>query len=124
MVAGQDAETTGVEGEALVPSELGTEVGNRVGQVSSVRAGEPVVASASHVVVERSNDLVNLGQELWILKERLPVNWARADRDGIARRNPAPRMNAAEEGASLGVPRPPEVVRDAAQSLKARWDAE
>lgn len=39
MVAGQDAETTGVEGEALVPSELGTEVGNRVGQVSSVRAG-------------------------------------------------------------------------------------
>ena len=124
MVAGQDAETTGVEGEALVPAELGTEVGDRAGEVSAVRAGEPVVAAAGHVVVERSNDLVDLSQELWILKERLPVNGARADRNGVARCNPSPGMNAAEEGASLRVPRPPEVVRDAAQPLKARWDAE
>ena len=124
MVAGQDAETTGVEGEALMPAELGTEVGDRVGEVGAVRAREPVVAAAGHVVVERSNDLVDLGQELWVLEERLPVNGARADSNGIARCNPSPRMNAAEEGAGLRVPRPPEVVRDAAQPLKARWDAE
>ena len=110
MVAGQDAEATGVEGETLVPAELGTEVGDRIREVGTVRAREPVVAATSHVVVERSNDLVDLAQELWILKERLPVNWARADRNGIARCNPAPWMNPAEEGAGFGVPRPPEVV--------------
>ena len=113
MVAGQDAEAAGVEGEALVPAELGTEVGDRVGEVGTVCAREPVVAAAGHVVVERSNDLVDLGQELRILKERLPVNWARADRNGVTRSDPALGMNAAEEGASLRVPRPPEVVRDA-----------
>ena len=124
MISGQDAEATGVEGEALVPAKLGAEVGDRVGEVGSVCAREPVIATTGHVVVEGRNNLVDLHQELRIFEERLPVDRTGADGNRISCRDPAGFMNAAEECASLGVPRPPEVVRDAAEPLKARWDAE
>ena len=124
MVAGQDAETTRVEGQALVPAELGTEVGDGALEACAVCAGEPVVAAAGHVVVKRGDDLVDLHEEFGIFEEGLPVNWTRADCNGISCRDPAGFMNAAEECTSLGVPRPPEVVRDATQPLKARWDTE
>ena len=124
MISGQDAEATGVEGEALVPAKLGAEVGDRVGEVGSVCAREPVIATTGHVVVEGSDNLVNLHQELRIFEKRLPINGARADGYRIPCRDPAGFMNAAEECASLGVPRPPKVVRDATQTLKARWNAE
>ena len=104
MISGQDAEATGIERQALVPAKFGTEVGDRVGQAGSVCAREPVIATTGHVVVEGRNNLVDLHEELRILKERLPIDGARTDGNRISGRDPAGFMNAAEECASLGVP--------------------
>ena len=104
VIAGQDPEASGVEGEALVPAELGAEIGDRIRELGAVRAREPVVAAARHVVVEGSDDLVDLGQEPWVLEKGLPVDGAGTDGYGIPSGDPAAWMDASEERSRLRVP--------------------
>ena len=93
-----------------MPAKLGAEVGDRVDEFCTMGAREPVVATACHVVVKCRNYLINLHEELRIFKEWLPVNRTRTYCDWITRRDPTGFMNATEECAGFGVPRPPEVV--------------
>ncbi len=124
VVAGEDPEAARVDAERLVEAVLRAEVGDRPGQLVRVLALEPVVGAVRHVVVERGEDVVVLGQELRVVEQSRPLGGPADDRDRVAIAVPGPPVDEAPQPAGAGVPRPVHVVRQSAQPFEARRQGE
>jgi len=124
VVAGEDAQATGVDPERLVEAVLGAEVGDRAGQAVRVLALEPVVGAVGHVLVEGREDVVVLGQELGVVEEPGPLGRAADDRDRIAVAVPGVTVDQAPQAAGARVPGPVHVVREPTQAFEAGWQRE
>ena len=121
MVAGEEAQAAGVDGEAFVEAELGGEVGDLdVGFLEVL--GEP--AWAMEVIVQLGFDPVKVGKEAIVFGEfvepSLRDQAAQAD-GAVIDLVPQLRIDAGEERNRFGVPAPPKVVCDSAQGLQAWW---
>ena len=124
VVAGEDAETAGVDAERLVEAVLRAEVGDRPAQPVGVLALEPVVGAVGHVRVELGQDVVVFGQELRVVEQPRPVDRAADDRDRAPIARPGGRIDPIEQAARARMPRPVEVVGKAPQPFEPRRQQE
>ena len=118
MVAGQDAQTTGVLGKHSGDAELGGEVGDRARRLSG---GELVLVPAvlREVPVEVSGGLLHALDQLAVsgeLGQSLPVEGAEQGDGVVAELLPGGGVQVAEERLGLGVPGPAEVRGQTAQA--------
>ena len=113
VVAGEDAEAAGVDRHALVDAELGGEVGDR--HRRRLRIGLLKPGRGVQVVVERFRDAVHVGEEAVVAassSNRDLVGRIEQPDGAVVERFEQVRVDAAEQGDRVGVPAPPQVVRE------------
>ena len=112
VVAREDAEAAGIDGDRVVKAELGRKVGDRPRVEVGVCLAVPLVAVA-HVGVEAHHDLVEFAAEGDIGGQLLELFGGHAAQhfDGVvAGGAPEGIVPEAKEVAGVGLPDPPEVV--------------
>ena len=124
VVAGEDAEATGVDPDALVEAVLGAEVRDRAIQLVAMAAGEPVVRAVGHVRVELAQDLLVIGHECRVVEELVPGHGTGQDGDRVAIAGPRAGVDPAEHHPGRRVPRPPQVVGESPQAFELRRQVE
>ena len=125
VVAGEDAEAAGVDVQALVPAELGREVGDRLLRLG-VRLLEPGRLLRRHVLVEAAHEVAVAADEALRAGQLGPALRLEVDQqlDRVAVALPTAGIDLAEQLARLRRPGPPEVEGDVAQAaeLKGQFD--
>ena len=124
VVAGEDAEAAGVDPERLVEAVLGAEVGDRAAQLGRVLAVEPVVRAVGQVAVELPDDRLVLGHEPGVVEELCVADLPFEEGHGVPVASPGHAVHPAEQDARRRMPRPPQVVREPAETLQLRRHAE
>jgi hypothetical protein len=117
VVAREDAEPPGVDGQRLVEAELGGEVGHRPGQQGAAVARPPAVATLE-VLLEAAVGLVDAGLKLLVLhpaRDLLAVDALEEGDRVVVDGAPDDRIDLAEDRPDVRLPRPPEVPRQLAQ---------
>jgi hypothetical protein len=112
VIARKDPQPAGVDPEALVPAELGRQVGDRPARERGIVLVEPRRVASGQVPIELAHDVVIARHEALVLDERIPdVGLGPEEQiDGVARADPSRRIDRAEEEMGAGGPGPPEVV--------------
>ncbi len=120
VVAGQDPEAAGVDLHRLVDAELGTEVGDRSGQLALMRVRVPGVGAVGHVPVELVQHSAGVDHEVLVGGQLGPARLVRVAQDGdrVAMPGPGRRVDAAEQRLRARRPRPPQVVGQLAEALE------
>ena len=124
VVAGEHAEAARIDAERLVQAVFRTEVRDRSVECLAVASLEPVVGAVGHVPVELGEDVVVLGEELGVVEEARPVDGAADDRDRVPVARPRSPVDERPQSTRPGMPRPVEVVGEAAQPLETRRQRE
>ena len=121
VVAGQDAETAGVDRHRAVQPEFGAEVRDRPRVELGVVPGEPGVLARS-LVRHPHHHLVVAAQEIRLAGARrdpLGIHPAEQLQRIVTGHAPEYGIDAAEETARLAIPAPPEVLRDGREAFDA-----
>jgi hypothetical protein len=117
VVAGEDAQAARVDLQALVPAELGAEIGEGTAAVAGVLPLEPGRLRRLDVGVELGDERVVVAGELLVLFQRLPAVGVQVDQhvDRVAVVTPGRGGEPVEEAVGRRRPGPPQVVDDVAQ---------
>src|SRR5439155_9584532 len=122
VVAGKDAQATGVIWNRFVKTKFGGKIGDRIFDRAS-RASFSVGIVASQIFLEFLKDLLELAQKILVLRKflqpGLPRKLQHADRIMICA-VPKLMIEMPEQAARGGLPRPPKVETHLPQRLQRR----
>ena len=124
VVAGQHAEAARVDAERLATGRTRRR-SRRPARAARRRVpGEPAVRAVGHVAVEVAEDGPDVGEEVRVVEEPLPVDRAAQDRDRVAMAGPGRPVDPAPDHPRPRVPRPVEVVGERPEPFQLRGEAE